>query len=182
MLIPDYKALWSSMTVNDSVLKVVKMYSDSITQFKQRYENVGNGVCPGTPVPWYFIGLIHHMESGQSFQRHLHNGDPLSARTTHVPAGRPINGQPPFGWEESAIDALSMMGYEHPHIWDIDDVLARLEGYNGTGYRQHDIYTPYLWSGTNHYTKGRYIQDGKFSATTTSAQIGCAPILSFLLK
>ena len=182
MLTPDYKALWASMTINNNVLKAVQMYKDSITLYRQRYENVGNTLCPGTPVPWYFIGLIHHMESGQSFQRHLHNGDPLSARTIHVPIGRPIAGQPPFGWEESATDALTIMGYKEPKIWDIDDVLARLEIYNGLGYRQHDIYTPYVWSGTNHYTKGRYTSDGKYSPTTVSNQIGCAPILSFLLK
>ena len=71
-------------------------------------------------MPWYVVGLIHTMESSGNFAAHLHNGDPLSARTTHVPAGRPKAGAPPFTWEESATDALTMQGFakleglEHP--------------------------------------------------------------------
>lgn len=182
MLKPDYKALWSSMIVNDKMLKGTNLTAQHIIQFKDRYQTVGNITCPHQPVPWYFIGLIHHMESGQSFSRHLHNGDPLTARTVHVPKGMPLKGNPPFTWEESALDTLVMMGYGSPKIWDIDDVLARLESYNGTGYQKHDIYTPYLWSGTNHYDKGYYLSDGNFAPNATSQQIGCAPILSFLLN
>ena len=63
-------------------------------------------VSAQTGVPWWVIGLIHMMEAGQSFRCHLHNGDPLTARTVQVPAGRPKTGQPPFIWEESAADAL----------------------------------------------------------------------------
>ena len=40
------------------------------------------------------------------FNRHLHNGDPLSSRTTHIPQNRPVKGKPPFTWEESTIDVL----------------------------------------------------------------------------
>jgi len=39
-----------------------------------------------------------------SFKLHLHNGDPLTARTVNVPKGRPKTGQPPFAWGISAKD------------------------------------------------------------------------------
>src|SRR2546423_191902 len=61
-----------------------------------------------TGVPAHVVGLIHQMEAGGRFTGHLHNGDPLSACTVQVPAGRPLTGGPSFTWEESAIDALTM--------------------------------------------------------------------------
>lgn len=156
--------------------------ANKIIAVRDRYETVAKAVCPSDPIPWYFIGLIHHMEADQMFNKHLHNGDPLTARTTHVPANRPINGKPPFTWEESATDALKGQGFGSSKVWDIDDVLTRLEYYNGTGYRRYNINTPYVWSKTNHYTKGRFISDGTFKPDVVSQQIGCAPILSFLLN
>lgn len=180
MLIPDYKTLWSSMIVSSS--PGINLAAQHISQFRSRYETVGIQVCPSFPVPWYFVGLIHHMESGQDFSRHLHNGDPLTARTVHVPKGRPTTGTPPFTWDYSAVDALTGMGYHNPKVWEVDDVLTRFEQYNGLGYRSHDIYSPYVWSKTNHYSKGYYNSDGKFNPDTVSQQIGCAPILSFLLN
>lgn len=47
-------------------------------------------------VPWYFIAAVHQMESSGRFDRHLHNGEPLTARTRQVPAGRPLKGNPPL--------------------------------------------------------------------------------------
>ena len=44
------------------------------------------------------------------FDQHLHNGDPLSGRTTHVPPGRPRPASPPFTWEQSAHDAIIRSG------------------------------------------------------------------------
>jgi len=181
MLKPDYKALWSTMEPNPQYAKAIMLASQHIEQFKTRYQSVGEKVCPIVPVPWYFIGLIHFMEASQNFNRHLHNGDPLSDRTKNVPAGRPKKGNPPFSWEDSAVDALVYKGYNVPKIWDIDDILARLEEYNGLGYQSKGIYTPYLWSRTNHYTKGKYVKDGKYDPEAVSVQIGAAPILKLLL-
>jgi hypothetical protein len=57
-------------------------------------------------VPWYLAGIIHYRECGLYFTRHPHNGDPLTERTLRVPAGRPAKGEPPFRFEDSAVDAL----------------------------------------------------------------------------
>lgn len=170
------------MVIDPKSNKAIDLAAQHIEQFKTKYAVVGLAVCKEAPIPWYFIGLIHFMEAGQNFNRHLHNGDPLSNRTIHVPVGRPKKGSPPFRWEDSAIDALTMMGYDKPKIWDYDDVLARLEDYNGHGYQSRNIYTPYLWSRTNHYIKGKFIQDGKFDPEAVSYQIGAAPILKLLIN
>lgn len=181
MLIPDYKALWLSMEVNPLKIDHVQLSANHIKQFLTRYQSVGTFTCPLSPIPWYFIGLIHHMESGQNFNTHLYNGDPLTARTVQVPKGRPEKGEPPFAWEYSAQSALIDMGFGSPKIWQTDDTLARLETYNGLGYRKHDILSPYVWAGTNHYDKGYFTSDGKFNPDVTSGQIGCAAILKYLL-
>jgi hypothetical protein len=54
-----------------------------------------------------------------------------------------------------------------------------LERYNGWGYRLYHphVLSPYLWSGSNHYTSGRYVADGTWSETAVSQQIGAAVIL-----
>lgn len=137
-----------------------------------------------TGVPWYFIGLVHSLESNFSFKKHLHNGDPLSARTVNVPAGRPKKGTPPFTWEQSMVDALELQRLSGSSDWSLSGILFRLEGYNGYGYRtvKPPINSPYLWSFSNHYTKGKYVADNVYSPTAVSAQCGAAVILRRLAE
>lgn len=142
---------------------------------KTRHENVGNI----SGIPWFFVAVIHNMESGLNFTKHLHNGDPLSNRTIHVPKGRPKTGNPPFTWEESAHDALSMRGVDAQTDWSLAGTLYQIERYNGWGYRlyhQH-VLSPYLWSFSNHYSSGKYTADGTWSDTAVSGQCGAAVLL-----
>ena len=37
--------------------------------------------------------------------------------------------------------------------------------------------SPYLWSGSNHYAKGKYVADGKWSSVAVSGQTGAIPVL-----
>jgi hypothetical protein len=119
------------------------------------------------------------MESSQNFKKHLHNGDPLTARTVQVPAGRPKTGNPPFTWEESATDSLLLKKLNTWTDWTIPGTLYKLEEYNGWGYRRFhaNVLSPYLWSFTNQYKSGKYVQDGKWSATAVSQQCGAAALL-----
>ena len=61
---------------------------------------------------------------------------------------------------------------------ECDDSLYNIEKYNGLGYLKYrPINSPYLWSGTNHYTKGKYVADGKYSSTAIDKQLGTCAIL-----
>jgi len=60
-------------------------------------------------------------------------------------------------------------------------MLHELEGYNGFGSRKNGIFTPYLWSGCQHYTKGKYVDDSVWDKDAVSKQIGAAVIL-FVLR
>lgn len=148
--------------------------------------NLGFNTFPGKPdfslsgrIPWYFIACVHYLECSFSFKKHLHNGDPLTGYTVQVPAGRPKVGHPPpFTFNESAVDALKFMGFDKVRSWILPFILRKLEAYNGFGYFKYQkINSPYLWSFSNHYTKGKYVKDGKFDKEAVSQQTGSAVIL-----
>ncbi len=141
-----------------------------------------------TRVPVYVIGVIHMRESSFNFSRHLHNGDPLTARTVQVPKGRPVD--PPlngnvYTFTESAIDALR---YElrgkginpETYVWDVANTLFFLEMYNGAGYRRMGLRSPYLWGLSNHQQRGKYVADGKFDRSVWDTQPGVASVLKSL--
>ena len=140
--------------------------------------------CDGTAIPWVFASIVHELESGGDFTRHLHNGDLLARRTRRVPKGRPAQGKPPFAWETSAADALAWSGATRVRAWPLAAMLYRLEAFNGFGYRMHhaDVLSPYLWSGSNHYVRGKYVGDGRWSATAVSTQIGGGVVLRRLAE
>jgi lysozyme family protein len=97
-----YKQLWETMSERPEWTSKIERAAQGILKSKAEYRTVE----AMTGVPWFVVGLIHTMESGGDFKTHLHNGDPLSARTSNVPAGRPSTGIPPFSWSESAADAI----------------------------------------------------------------------------
>jgi lysozyme family protein len=171
----EYKQMFDTETINTGKQPAVEGLIASLVANQARYHAVGDPLG----MPWHVVAVIHNMESSQNFNKHLHNGDPLTARTTHVPVGRPTSGNPPFTWEQSATDALTLHGFPNWHDWTVAGTLYQLECYNGTGYRLYhpSVKTPYLWSFSNWYTAGKYIQDGTWSSTATSSQCGAAVLL-----
>lgn len=142
-------------------------------------------ISSSTGVPWYFIAAIHMRESGMDFTRHLHNGDTLTNRTTHVPAGYPkadpANGHS-YTFVESCIDAIRLKGLDQWKDWSIPGMLHLLEVWNGTGYISKNVSNPYLWSGTQWYSKGKYVSDGNYNPSVIDAQLGTATLLKIFLN
>jgi lysozyme family protein len=176
----EYQSLFDTCIINPNRSSTVDGLVATIEQNRNRYAAVGDPLG----IPWYFIGVVHNMEASQNFKKHLHNGDPLTARTVQVPAGRPKTGNPPFTWEESATDSLQLKKLDTWPDWSMPGTLYKLEEYNGWGYRRFhaDVLSPYLWSFTNHYKSGKYVADGKWSATAVSAQCGAAALLRRLAE
>lgn len=172
-----YTNLWASMNIRPERLAIITRQADKILSFKDRYDPIEKA----TGVPWYIIGLMHLRESNFDFDTHLHNGDPLSERTYHVPAGRPISGSPPFTFEESAIDAMRQKGYDKVSDWSIERIAFTLEKYNGFGYIQYGINSPYLWAGTDLYSKGKFVRDHVFSASYVDTQLGTMAVIRVIL-
>ncbi len=182
-LAEEYKRLWASMEIRASKAPDIDATATKILNRKARYQ----AVAETTRVPWFVVGVIHAMECGLDFSLHLHCGDPLTARTYHVPKGRPL--APPadgkrYSWAESAADALNMKGLEKIGEWPIERICYELERFNGHGYRLYhpSVLSPYLWSGTNHYSRGKYVADGQWSSTAVSGQSGAMAIIKRLAE
>ena len=173
-----YEQMFNAIQVKPDVVKQVNTIAKKIIANKSRYE----GIEKLTGVKWYMIGLIHNLESGNNFNTHLHNGDPLTSRTVNYPPGRPISGNPPFTFEESAVDAIEVQQLDKWKDWSIGGILFKLEEYNGPGYRNIGAANPYLWSGSQYYVKGKFIKDHVYDKDAVSKQIGAATILYVLMK
>jgi lysozyme family protein len=169
----EYQYLFDHCDIPDEKYHAVDSCVKKIVAAKPRYESVSIQ----TGIPWYFIGIIHIMECSGDFTCHLHNGDPLTARTVHVPKNYPLKGEPPFSWEESAIDALKMKSLDKWTDWSVPGMLFQFERYNGFGYNSKGIKSPYLWSFSSHYKKGKFTADGFFDPNSVSRQIGAAVLL-----
>jgi lysozyme family protein len=176
----EYENLFNACIIRPERIGTVEGILARLMENRQRYGSVADGMG----IPWFFVAVIHNMESSLSFSKHLHNGDPLTRRTVQVPAGRPRAGNPPFTWEESAIDALALRGLKAQTDWSLTGTLYQLEGYNGWGYRlyhQH-VLSPYLWGFSTHYQSGKYVLDGTWSDSAVSQQCGCAVLLRRLAE
>jgi lysozyme family protein len=169
----EYHQLFNTCQISQKNYSSIDGCVDRILAGRQRYEAVSHRIG----VPWYFIGILHMMECSGRFDQHLHNGDPLTARTVRVPAGYPKSGKAPFTWEASAEDALRLKRLDAWTDWSIPAMLYKMEEYNGFGYQKRGIHSPYLWSCSNHYSKGKFVKDGLFDPGAVSKQIGGAVIL-----
>lgn len=176
----EYKDKWDTMEIKSSWRSAVYRTAKKIIANKDKYEEIASKFSNG--MPWYFIGIIHNLECGLDFTKHLHNGDSLKRRTRRVPASRPKTHFGPFTFLESAVDALTMKGFDKVTDWSPQHMAYLLEKYNGFGYRSRNRSNPYLWSGSQHYTKGKYIRDHVYSASAVSEQIGCMPLLKAIIE
>lgn len=138
----EYQYLWSTMQLNQSAISDLDRIVGIISSHKANYQNVS----AGTGTPWYVIAAIHNLEASLNFTKHLHNGDPLTGRTFHVPAGRPKVGNPPYDWASSAIDALSEKvngTWKSVSGWSIPAMLWKCEMYNGARFIEFTYNLPY---------------------------------------
>lgn len=140
---------------------------------QSRYEAVAQQVG----VPWELIAAIHYRENSPdmtsgSFGTYLHNGQPLGQRTTIVPHNVLFH-----DWDEAAISVLQAKG---PCSDDLTDMANYAERYNGMGYRNNGVTSPYVWGGTPEYTGGHYVADGVFSPTAFDQRLGVMPIIQML--
>lgn len=173
---PEYMALWDDLRV--LAPERARPVLLRIAANQDRYVQAGLEL----DIPWRWVAIIHQMESDGRFDRHLHNGDPLTARTVHVPTGRPARGRPPFTWMASAVDALTLKNLDQERDWSIPRQLWHFESWNGWGYRRRNRPpSPYLWAGSNHERPGKFVADGTYDRTAVSRQVGAAVLLRMLL-
>lgn len=202
LLKQEYSYLWPSIIIGDSWVAEVQLFAKKAIANQARYQKVSDAIgCP-----WWFVAVVHYREASGDFNTYLGNGDPLHEVSVHVPAGR----GPFDTWEEGAIDALRLEGFAHESDWSFASCCYRFESYNGWGYRingQHEfqchkqgnregtfdgVYqgsmqdttprnaAPYMYSGTQFYTKGLSIEDHSFYPDAIDDEPGCMILLKAL--
>lgn len=138
---------------------------------KLRYQ----GITLKTGVPWFVIAVIHEREASQKWDRSIAQGDPWKRVSVNVPKGRgPFN-----SFEEAAYDALMNCS---PYAakwkdWTPGGMMTLLEQYNGLGYAAKGLPSPYVWSGTDQYSRGKYVRDHVYDPTVIDTQLGCAGLI-----
>ncbi|WP_406854332.1 peptidoglycan-binding protein [Alsobacter sp. KACC 23698] len=175
----EYRALFSSLVPAPGRHAAIQEATDRVLRSREPAERVGAQLGGA---PWHAVALVAELQNGSHLDLHLHNGDPLTGRTVTAPRGRPLAGQPPFTWEESAVDALKLLGFAAPAPdWSLSRILHRLEALGGFGSRQHGVFAPHLWCGCQHYVSGAYGPDG-WDPGAVSDRIGAAVILDALVR
>jgi lysozyme family protein len=139
------------------------------------------GGAGATGVPVVVLAALHWRESSADFRTNLAQGDPLDRPSVHVPRGRPklrAGMSFPVSWEYAAIDAIE---FDHLNdasaTWSLPYACWKGEAWNGFGPRNHGIHTGYLWAGTNHYVRGKYVADGRWDPGHVDRQLGMVPIM-----
>lgn len=171
-----YAGMWKSMSIKGgaddaNATRVAK----NVIAAEQRYR----AVEAKTGVPWFWIGAIHFRESSNNFAGVLHNGEHIigtGRKTRLVPSGRG-----PFStWESAAIDALELKGLQKIKDWSIARMGYEAERFNGFGYMNKGINSPYVWAGTNHEQTGAYVADHVFDRSKDDPRIGTMAIIKRL--
>ncbi len=151
----------------------LEKFEENFEKNKDRYE----AVAEKTGVPAELVAAIHWRESSGNFDTYLHNGDPLGQPTTHVPAGLNYS-----NWEDAACDAMTR--YIDQDKLDVDNIETYYdvaERYNGLGYRNKGVQSPYVWAGTTNYSGGKYVADGVYDPNHYDQQLGVALMLKKLM-
>ena len=125
-------------------------------------------------IPQLFIATSFEREASSDFRLSPAQGDPWNEVSRHVPKGL----GPYQSWMASAIstytsERLDQIGKEN---WTWARLCYEGELFNGFGYRAHGVHTPYDWSGTSNYARGKFTGDHRFDFTVADQQLGIIPV------
>jgi lysozyme family protein len=169
VLTPDYISTFASARVEPRYEHEIDQVARKLLTFLPRYEPVQK--LTGVPVVWQ--APVFEREASSNFNLYFGNGDPLSRRTTHVPAGRgPFFG--PDAWTNGTLDAIHLDRITAMKTWP--QYAFSSEGWNGFGPRYHGKHSGYLWGGTTAYTGGKYVRDSVWDPNYQDTQLGVIPI------
>ncbi len=147
---------------------------------KARYQ----AVAAKTGIPAELIAALHWRESTANFNTYLHQGDPLGKKAVHVPRNIPLFHK----WEDAAVHALTMKRSIQKKLGitanttDMAAIATFAEYYNGLGYHNRGSSSPYVYSGTDQYKRGKYVADGRYSKTHRDNQLGVVPMIMYITQ
>ena len=170
VLRPEYVTLLATMTITRPKEELAAAEQLLLADNISRYRAVGDKLG----IPPALIAALDMRESSANPRSALGQGDPWNKVSTHEPKG--------FGpfpsWEAAAEFYLKREDFDQTSAaWDMPYCCWKGEAWNGFGPRDHGIHTGYLWAGTNHYIRGKYIADGKWNPQTVDIQLGIIPLM-----
>ena len=182
----------------------ISTYSLTLTQDQQwdvnhfgtiwtKNQDSYNSVAQATNVTPQLIAALHMRECDCNFTKYLLQGDSLG--TVTWADGDSNNGQSldpktegtvyfsQNQWVEAAIFALNA---ELPkqtelaitrHTTHLPTLCAFAEMYNGQGYYNRNVPSPYVLAGTSGYTSGKFVGDHNYDSEAVDKQVGVLPLL-----
>jgi len=156
----------------------IRRFQRVYEQNRQRYQTVSRA----TGIPPQLIAAIHYRESSMNFGTYLHQGDPLGRPAVHHPRNIPVFSR----WEDAAIHALQQKGSVrralgiNANTTNPAALATFAERYNGLGYHNRGLPSPYAWSGTNIYQGGRYVRDHVYDANSWDRRPGVMALMASL--
>src|SRR5688572_6502376 len=169
-----YTALWSTMEVTRK--PAAEAAARKIIAMRSIYEEAE----AATGAPWYFIGALHMRECNNNMKGCLTNGEMIVG--TNKKTRLETRGRGPFPtWVDSAKDCAVLEDWDKVDEWSIERCLYEGEKFNGWGYLPRGVNSAYVWAGTNHYTRGKFVSDGKFSRTAVDSQLGIACVMKAII-
>lgn len=177
VLAPEYTALLARMQITrlaevDAVVSKRLRPPSLLALVDQGRYAAG---CTETEVPQTVAAASFEREASSNFNLSPAQGDPINRKSVHVPAGR----GPYPDWKAAQVDA-----YHIDHLdavgtanWSWERGCYEEELFNGFGYRARGVHSPYLWAGTNNYTRGKFTEDHGYDPNAVDEQLGVIPMM-----
>lgn len=158
---PDFQTMYWLSSTHSAYVERAQIQAKRVYLNQPVYERV----TKDTKIDARIVGALHAMEADCDLRRRLEDGTELN------------NGE---DWVEEAIKTINfdIKKFKFPPS-NLTEYLLFIEAHNGRGYRGK-IFSPYLFSGTQFYTKGKYDRDGHYDPELVSKQVGAIPILKML--
>jgi lysozyme family protein len=170
-----YTAMWNTVVVTRT--DAASVAARKIIAMRPIYEEAEKA----TGAPWYFIGALHMRECNNNMRGCLTNGEMIVG--TNKKTRLETKGRGPFPtWLDSAKDCAELEDWDKVTDWSIERCLYEGEKFNGWGYLPKGVNSPYVWAGTNHYTKGKYVSDGRYSASHVDTQLGIGCVMKAVIE
>lgn len=155
--------------------KYPSCYQAAISDFLEKYNDAERrakyqSIADQTDLPVILIAAIHYRERGGNLAYSLRNGSKIgkenfvSDAVKTIKSGQWRDFQNAIGMGKGTRNLLAMLQFAE--LW------------NGTGCADKGRINPYLYAGTNIYTAGKYVADGKWSSTEEDQQAGVLYLLT----
>jgi lysozyme family protein len=164
--------------LSEAQMRDMQLFMNHWEGNRGRYNNVSRQ----TNMPAKLIAALHWRESSGNFNTYLHQGDPLGRPAVNWPMNIPIF----HNWEDAAVHAINMKKGLQTQLemtsdtTDVASIATYAEGYNGLGYHYKEKPSPYVYSGSNQYSSGKYVRDGRYNPSVKDTQIGVLPLIGAL--